>query len=93
MLRYLVLFKKAANSFIIVFLLTIMPGFAWSQKKKQKQQSAMDIIIDTTKKVDIIDVVKSKFKFSEKTIKRSPGKKYIFLYFLFRRLYQEEVRH
>lgn len=71
------LFKKTAKKIIVILLLSAGPVFALSQKNTQ-QQSTMQVIEDTTRKVDIIDVVKSKFQFSPKTLKRSPGKKVYF---------------
>jgi len=44
----------------------------------QKLDDHGDFIIDTADKVDIIDVVKDKFSFGTKKIKRSPGKKVYF---------------
>ncbi len=75
---HFILSEKAAKDIIIIFLLSIVPVCVWSQKKEQKQESTIDLILDTTKKVDIIDVVKSRFQFSPKKIKRSPGKKVYF---------------
>lgn len=72
------LFKKTFKYFSVILLLPIVPLFALSQNKKEKKQSIMEIIEDTTRRIDIIDVVKSNFEFSPKTIKRSPGKKVYF---------------
>lgn len=73
-------FLKAAKGCIIILLLSIVPVCVWSQKKKQRQKpkSTMELIVDTTEKVDIIDIIKSNFQFNPKTIKRSPGKKVYF---------------
>lgn len=71
------IFLKTARYLAIISLLLILQVSAWAQKK-QKKESTLELIADTTKKVDIIDVVKSKFEFSPKTIKRSPGKKVYF---------------
>lgn len=61
---------------VIIFLLSIVPVLVWPQQ--EKKQKITDVITDTTRKVDIIDVVKSKFQFDSKPIKRSPGKKVYF---------------
>lgn len=71
------IFLKTARYLAIISLLLILQVSAGAQKK-QKKESTLELIADTTKKVDIIDVVKSKFEFSSKTIKRSPGKKVYF---------------
>lgn len=73
-----VLFEKSAKHALIFFLLFVMSVCAWSQKKSQKPELPIDPIIDTTGKVDIIDVVKSEFNFTSKKIERSPGKKVYF---------------
>ena len=62
--------------FVIAFLLLYLPTIrGWSQKQ---QQSTMEVFEDTSRQIDIIDIVKSKFQFSPKTVKRSPGKKVYF---------------
>jgi hypothetical protein len=70
------LFEKSAKHAIIFFLLSIMSVCAWSQNKNQ--ELSLFPIIDTARKVDIIDVVKSNFQFTPKTLKRSTGKKVYF---------------
>ena len=72
-----ILFKKTEKDVILVLLLSVVPLFAWSQKK-QKQESTIDVITDTTRKIDIIDVVKANFQFKPKTLKRTPGKEFYF---------------
>jgi len=72
------LFLKTAKNVIVIFLLFSVPLRAWSQKVRQKKQSPVEVIEDTTRKIDIIDVVKSNFQFSPKTLKRSSGKKVYF---------------
>ena len=69
--------SKTAKSLIVISMLSILPSFVWSQKQK-KPKTARELIEDTTQKVDIIDIVKSKFQFKSKSIKRSPGKKVYF---------------
>ncbi len=69
---------KAAKHVVIIFLIFMMPVRAWTQENNRRQDSTSDLTIDTTRKVDIIDVVKSKFKFDSKPLKRSPGKKVYF---------------
>lgn len=66
--------------YVLILLLCAAPLFALSQRKKlkQKPKTAMELIEDTTQKVDVIDIVKSKFQFKPKSIKRSPGKKVYF---------------
>src|SRR3954468_8025568 len=60
---------------VIAFLLLYLPAIpGWSQKKK----AAMEHVEDTARKIDIIDIVKSRFRFSPKTVKRNPGKKVYF---------------
>ncbi|WP_018613860.1 hypothetical protein [Segetibacter koreensis] len=49
---------------------------AWGQQVKP--QTTMDLIEDTTRQIDIIDIVKSNFQLSPKKLKRSPGKKVYF---------------
>ncbi|HLL44328.1 MAG TPA: hypothetical protein VK369_14360 [Segetibacter sp.] len=73
--NYLI-FEKPAKHAIIFFLLSIMSVCAWSQNKNQ--ELSLYPIIDTARKVDIIDVVKSNFQFTPKTLKRSTGKKVYF---------------
>src|SRR5215210_1616667 len=73
----LLVFKKAVK-YAVIILLSVVPAFVWCQKKQQEKQTTIDLIIDTTKKVDIIDVVKSNFEFNPKTLKRVPGKKVYF---------------
>jgi len=69
--------KTAA--FAILFLsICLIPVFSWSQKTNEKQQTMMEVIKDTTRKIDIIDVVKSQLQFSSKPIKRSEGRKVYF---------------
>lgn len=66
-------------AFAVIFLLiSLLPLSSLAQKKTWKQQTAMEIIEDTTRRVDVIDVVKSQFKFNPKTMKRSEGKKVYF---------------
>lgn len=70
--------SKTAAFAVIVLFIYLIPVSSWSQKTNQKQPTAMEVIRDTTKKVDLIDIVKSEFQFSPKTIKRSEGKKIYF---------------
>ena len=63
---------------VLILLLSAAPLFGWSQKKQRKPKTAIELIEDTTQKVDVIDIVKSKFQFKPKSIKRSPGKKVYF---------------
>lgn len=67
--------EKRTKNISIIFLLSMLPVCAWPQREQEKKG---DVIIDTTNKVDIIDVVKSNFQFTPKTLKRSPGKKVYF---------------
>lgn len=67
--------NSTLRSTVIIFLLSMAPRLAWSQKK---QQTTMEVIADTTRKVDIIDVVKSNFQFNPKKIQRRPGKNFYF---------------
>jgi outer membrane protein assembly factor BamA len=78
MLNNYLLFSKPVKHVIVILLLCIMPAFGWAQKKKQTPTTAVEFIADTTEKVDIIDIIQSRFQFSPKTIKRSPGKKVYF---------------
>lgn len=71
-----VFFKIA--KFSVILLLLAIPASLWSQKKVRKPKTAIELIEDTTQKVDVIDIVKSKFQFKPKSIKRSPGKKIYF---------------
>lgn len=67
------------TAFAVIFLfISFIPVSSQAQKKTQKQQTAIEVIEDTTRKVDLIDIVKSQFQFSPKTIKRSEGKKIYF---------------
>ncbi len=76
MLPKFFIIKKRIKYLILIFLVFTLPFCVWSQKKKR--QTTMEVIEDTTRKIDIIDVVKSKFKLNPKTLKRSPGKKVYF---------------
>ncbi|WP_018613146.1 BamA/TamA family outer membrane protein [Segetibacter koreensis] len=67
-------FSRLLKLIIVLFLLFT----ATVSLRSQKQQTTKEIFEDTTRKIDIIDIVKSKFKFSPKTLKRSPGKKVYF---------------
>src|SRR4051812_21155623 len=63
---------------IVIFLLLTWPLHPWAQQAKQDEPTTMDVIQDTTRRIDLIDVVKSNFQLSPKTLKREPGKKLYF---------------
>lgn len=69
--------KKAAASIFLVSLFFILPNAAQAQKKKAPR-NMKEIILDTTEKVDLIDLVNAKFKLKSKQIKRIRGKKVYF---------------
>jgi hypothetical protein len=75
MFHSILLSKKSTKYLVVVFFLSVHPHFGWSQTKLE---TTIDIISDTTKEVDIIDVVKSNFKFKQKPLKRTSGKKVYF---------------
>jgi len=75
--NFLFLFKPRKNAIIILLLLT-WPLHAFTQTDKQEEPTTMDVIQDTTRRIDLIDVVKSNFQLSPKTIKREPGKRVYF---------------
>ena len=63
---------------IVILLLLTWPLHPWAQQAKQDEPTTMDVIQDTTRRIDLIDVVKSNFQLSPKTLKREPGKKLYF---------------
>lgn len=75
MVQNILFFKASPKFIIVVLLLSLKPFGSWSQNI---QQDTANLNLDTTGKVDIIDVIKSNFNFKEKKLKRSPGKKVYF---------------
>lgn len=69
--------KTAAYS-IVVSSLSLVSFCVKAQREKQKQPTTMDVIEDTTRKIDLIDVIKSNFQLNPKALKRKPGKKIYF---------------
>lgn len=73
-------YKTSVKYITVPFLFIIVPFCGWGQQTnaEQKTITTLDFIEDTTQKVDVIDIVKSKFKLDINNNRKNAGKKIYF---------------